>query len=235
MGCCCCCCCCCVLQVRNGPIHQAGDLLLRLLLWWGLFLPLGAVCSVDSTWLGQAAFEGSGAAEETGSVSASATTGGLGALGLVLQMGSVYFFTAMVKVDTVWSDGTGADADSSTRREGRGREGEGMEGERPPPHPSAIWSLGLRCVMNGLVPLVLTAPTNDRSGGADFAQLRIREAADSRLASAVGAAQRRALAPCAHAIDVVGRNLRASTVDVPATSAARAAADSGASCRLMIE
>jgi hypothetical protein len=36
------------LKQENGVIHQAGDLLLRLLLWWAMFLPLGACWSVDS-------------------------------------------------------------------------------------------------------------------------------------------------------------------------------------------
>jgi hypothetical protein len=91
------------IEARNGPIHQAGDLLLRLMLWWGLFLPLGAVASVD------AALSDAGG----GGVSSLApqlregmmVVSGLPALGFLLQLGSVYFFTALVKVDCAWSGG----------------------------------------------------------------------------------------------------------------------------------
>ena len=74
------------IEARNGPIHQAGDLLLRLMLWWGLFLPLGALWSLDAHLAGEVF---------GGEISIS----GLPALGFVLQLGSVYFFTALVKVD----------------------------------------------------------------------------------------------------------------------------------------
>ena len=103
-----------------SQIHQAGDLLLRLLLWWGLFLPLGAVASLD-------------AADTTAQPPPTTlTVGGMPVLGLLLQIGSVYFLTvrqqrdfppasplpfslvtygsdgqqAMVKVDTAWPSGT---------------------------------------------------------------------------------------------------------------------------------
>ena len=62
-------------------IHQAGDLLLRLLLWWVLFLPLGAVASLDAA---------DTAAQPP---PATLTVGGMPVLGLLLQIGSVYFLT----------------------------------------------------------------------------------------------------------------------------------------------
>jgi len=36
------------IQNRNAPLFHSGDVLLRLALFWGLFLPLGARWSVDS-------------------------------------------------------------------------------------------------------------------------------------------------------------------------------------------
>ena len=80
------------IEARNGPIHQAGDLLLRLMLWWGLFLPLGAVFSVDA-WL----------MPEEATVHPFVT--GLPVVGYMLQLGSVYFFTSLVKVDRSWLGG----------------------------------------------------------------------------------------------------------------------------------
>ena len=82
------------IEARNGPIHQAGDLLLRLMLWWGLFLPLGELWSLDAYLA--AGTSSSGAVYITG----------LPTVGFVLQLGSVYFFTALVKVDVAWSGGS---------------------------------------------------------------------------------------------------------------------------------
>jgi hypothetical protein len=79
------------IEARNGPIHQAGDLVLRLMLWWGLFLPLGAVASVDA-WLTPKEYP-------------ELFVTGLPVVGFLLQLGSVYFFTALVKVDCAWLSG----------------------------------------------------------------------------------------------------------------------------------
>lgn len=79
---------------RNGLVLIGGDVLLCCLLFWSLFLPLGARWSVDAT-LNRAA----PAAENQHLSWASA--------GLLLQVMSVYFFSALLKSGSEWwPDGT---------------------------------------------------------------------------------------------------------------------------------
>lgn len=79
------------IETRNGVIHQAGDLLLRLLLWWAMFLPLGACWSVDSNTVFVDAHD--------------VPCSKLAAFGLLQQMACVYYFTALFKVDPSWTGG----------------------------------------------------------------------------------------------------------------------------------
>ena len=80
------------LHNRNPLILQAGDDLLRLLLFWGLFLPWNKRYSVDSE------RKDYGTANKYFSPSAVA---------YILQVISVYFFTALFKHSAEWSvDGT---------------------------------------------------------------------------------------------------------------------------------
>jgi hypothetical protein len=79
------------IETRTVAVHQAGDLLLRLLLWWCLFLPMGALYSIDAQQNEDA----------TPSVASK-----LPAFGLMLQMSLMYFMTVMFKVDSSWKDGT---------------------------------------------------------------------------------------------------------------------------------
>ncbi len=75
------------LQARNPAILQAGDALLGLLLFWGMFVPLGAAFSLDA------------AASDPPSPRRVAS---LGTLGLTLQMPLVYFFTGLLKGGAEW-------------------------------------------------------------------------------------------------------------------------------------
>ena len=82
------------LQLRNPMVSQGGDMLLRLLLFWGLFLPLGARFSVD-------------AALDKEDPPTSNSYFSFATVGLLLQAMSVYFFTALLKNSSVWiPDGT---------------------------------------------------------------------------------------------------------------------------------
>jgi hypothetical protein len=74
---------------RNGLVLIGGDVLLCCLLFWALFLPLGARWSVDAT-LSSAPPP----AENQHLSWASA--------GLLMQVMSVYFFSAILKSDPVW-------------------------------------------------------------------------------------------------------------------------------------
>ena len=81
------------LDTRNQYISQGGDLLLRMLLFWAMFLPIGARFSFDAA------------------VNKTATTDNqnfsFASLGLLVQVISVYFFTALLKDDPTWiPDGT---------------------------------------------------------------------------------------------------------------------------------
>jgi hypothetical protein len=81
------------LHARNPMVLQGGDDLLRLLLFWGLFLPLGACWSLDD--LRRGGRTSGGAAVSAGSAA------------LILQICFVYWFSAALKTDPVWrSEGT---------------------------------------------------------------------------------------------------------------------------------
>ena len=82
------------LHARNPMVLQGGDCLLRLLLFWGMFLPLGARASAD-----RLLRRGGG---PPGNRVASA-----GAAALLLQVCFVYWFAAALKSDPAWrSEGT---------------------------------------------------------------------------------------------------------------------------------
>ncbi|HEX5034989.1 MAG TPA: HTTM domain-containing protein, partial [bacterium] len=81
------------LHARNQFINQAGDTLLHLYLFWGLFLPLAACCSVD---------RGAGAADPK--IPKRIFSGGT--VALLLQICFVYWFAAINKSGALWRDGT---------------------------------------------------------------------------------------------------------------------------------
>lgn len=81
------------LDARNQWVSQGGDMLLRVLVFWAIFLPIGARFSVD------AALDKSPQDDNAHFSIASA--------GLLLQVVSVYFFTALLKSAPEWiPDGT---------------------------------------------------------------------------------------------------------------------------------
>src|SRR5262249_33840418 len=77
---------CCSLHARNPMVLQGGDDLLRVLLFWSLFLPLGARASVD-------ALASSGRPAHAWS----RTWLGAGAVAITLQICAVYWCTAVYK------------------------------------------------------------------------------------------------------------------------------------------
>ncbi len=81
------------LQLRNPIINQGGDILLKMLLFWSMFLPLGAYWSVD-----QHLSDHPPPAKQILSV---------GSLALLLQICFMYWFSALLKMDDSWTkDGT---------------------------------------------------------------------------------------------------------------------------------
>ena len=81
------------IQYRNPLVLASGDVLLRLLLFWSLFLPLGAVWSVDR-------------ARRTEPRNLSMKFLSFGTAALFLQIAIMYWITAILKTGDEWRDGT---------------------------------------------------------------------------------------------------------------------------------
>ena len=79
------------LQSRNPMILTGGDSLLGLLLFWSMFLPMGARFSVDSAM-------NNGPHRESNRYFSAATAA------ILLQVGMVYTFTAIMKSDPIWQE-----------------------------------------------------------------------------------------------------------------------------------
>ena len=87
------------LHNRNPMVLQGGDVLLRLLLFWGLFLPLGARASMDR-WLAPPR-------AQTTEKYANAPFVSLATFAALLQVCFIYWFTWALKTDASWRvDGT---------------------------------------------------------------------------------------------------------------------------------
>ena len=80
----------CSLQARNPYILEGGDDVLRLLLFWSLFLPLGAWGSMDAR-----------GKEESGKRFVS-----FGTAGIFIQIALIYFFAGIHKTGAEWRDGS---------------------------------------------------------------------------------------------------------------------------------
>lgn len=83
------------LQNRVPPILTGADNLLRMLLFWSIFLPLGGVWSVDA----HRASRRAGEAAESERVLSVASAA------ILLQMGLLYFFSALFKTNADWTHG----------------------------------------------------------------------------------------------------------------------------------
>lgn len=87
------------IQLRNPLVLTGGDTLLHLLLFWGIFLPLGAVWSVD--------WARAGARGDTTSRRLSMQFFSFGTVALFLQIALMYWVTAINKSGEEWRwDGT---------------------------------------------------------------------------------------------------------------------------------
>lgn len=76
------------LHLRNTMILQGGDIVLKILFFWSMFLPLGAYCSVDQYLKKQNP-------SSYHIVSA-------GTVALLLQVCFIYWFSALLKTDPSW-------------------------------------------------------------------------------------------------------------------------------------
>lgn len=77
------------LQARNPLVSQGADMLLRVLFFWAMFLPLGARFSVD-------------AALDEDTQRAPNDYFSIATVALLVQVMSVYLFTALLKTSSVW-------------------------------------------------------------------------------------------------------------------------------------
>jgi hypothetical protein len=84
------------VQHRVPPILSGADILFRMLLFWGMFLPLGRVWSVDCWLENRRRLETRGEPGRFLSVASSA---------ILLQIGLVYLFSAIYKSNVVWLRG----------------------------------------------------------------------------------------------------------------------------------
>ena len=83
------------LENRNPLVIDGGDIVLRMLLFWSLFLPLGACYSVDR------------ALDPTPPERLPTRVLSVGSAALLLQVGMVYWFAAVLKNDPSWrTEGT---------------------------------------------------------------------------------------------------------------------------------
>jgi len=83
------------IQIRMPLVLQSGDVVLRLLLFWCLFLPLGARASVD-------------ALQDPDPTPPPKTYVSAATVALGIQLSCVYVFTAVLKSGRAWWDGTAA-------------------------------------------------------------------------------------------------------------------------------
>lgn len=93
------------IQTRNPLVLNAGDNLLRLLLFWGMLLPLGACWSVDSR------------LRPSRWGSSSMRFLSFGTFGIFMQIAFMYWFTVALKSGPAWrEDGTALYFAMSTRQ-----------------------------------------------------------------------------------------------------------------------
>ena len=80
------------LQVRNPLILTGGDVLLRMMLFWSLFLPMGRVWSIDASY-----------SDEEEPIEWNVES--IGTIGIMFQVAFMYFFSGIAKWNDVWLAG----------------------------------------------------------------------------------------------------------------------------------
>lgn len=77
------------LQARNNHVTYGADTLMRVVLFWSMFLPLGAMWSFDA---------------EQNAKTPTASVSNLATFGLLAQVACIYFFTALQKSGFTWRE-----------------------------------------------------------------------------------------------------------------------------------
>lgn len=83
------------LQSRNGLVLQGGDIVIRCLAFWAMFLPLGDYFSLDAKKRFYTRLPGDDPNHPVRVFS-------WGTVGIILQTACIYWFTALLKNDPVW-------------------------------------------------------------------------------------------------------------------------------------
>ncbi|MBC7808975.1 MAG: HTTM domain-containing protein [Akkermansiaceae bacterium] len=83
------------LQSRNGLVLQGGDIVLRCLAFWAMFLPLGDYLSLDAKTRFYPRLPGDDPARPVRAFS-------WGTVAIIVQTASIYWFTALLKNDPTW-------------------------------------------------------------------------------------------------------------------------------------
>jgi len=86
------------LHIRNPLVLNGGDIVLRLLLFWCLFLPLGARFSFDS-FIGELE-------EDRPRKCRDPLFASVGSAGFILQLAGLYAVSTLHKIGATWSNGT---------------------------------------------------------------------------------------------------------------------------------
>jgi len=90
------------LDSRNPAILASGDVLLRCMLFWSLFLPLGARASLDRLLQLPASEPISKSPGETAVSSSGNLVINVASCGLLMQLAMMYFFSALFKTHPAW-------------------------------------------------------------------------------------------------------------------------------------
>lgn len=85
------------LHVRNPLLLNSGDTLLRAMMFWSIFLPLGRYCSIDA-WLQKR--KGKEASTENRKVVLSGAS-----FAIIIQLCFMYWFTGIAKYNDAWLNG----------------------------------------------------------------------------------------------------------------------------------
>ena len=92
------------IHVRNPMVLIGGDTLMRMVLFWSMFIPLGKVWSLDAFW--KARRQKTLATKSSSSVNDSKYLVSFGTGCLILQLCFMYWFAGIAKLTEHWFDGT---------------------------------------------------------------------------------------------------------------------------------
>ena len=97
------------IHIRNPMVLIGGDTLMRMVLFWSMFIPLGRVWSLDAIWKARrrrASSENSSSVQADVEANESNYLVSFGTGCLILQLCFMYWFAGIAKLNEHWFDGT---------------------------------------------------------------------------------------------------------------------------------